>query len=164
MLATTPAWSHCLDNILPGQSHAAPGHAACTPESEGREFAGREMSPRSGRSETASSIASARVETDRLSASRWGIAGTGVGVAGSGVTASAATESESAVQRSLDQLHFADPHDWINNPPEILTEIKNYKHQGMPIIHLMQSRDTVVDIGVSSHGKPGLYFTRKLPF
>ena len=74
------------------------------------------------------------------------------------------TEYETPVARSLSEVRWADPHDWIHNPPTWINEVKNYKKQGMPIIHLMQSKQTVIALGVSNHGKPGLYFTRKLPF
>jgi hypothetical protein len=74
------------------------------------------------------------------------------------------TELESPVADSLSELHWTDSHDWINNPPEWLKAARNYKRQGMPIIHLMQSKDTLVALGVSNHGKPGLYFTRKVGF
>jgi len=74
------------------------------------------------------------------------------------------TELELPVARSLSELHWADSHDWINNPPEWVKAARNYKRQGMPIIHLMQSKDTLVALGVSNHGKPGLYFTRKVGF
>lgn len=64
----------------------------------------------------------------------------------------------------LNELHWADSHDWIHNPPEWAKAVKNYRKQGVPIIHLMQSKETTIALGVSNHGKPGLYFTRKLPF
>ena len=71
---------------------------------------------------------------------------------------------ESSMSRTLSELHWADSHDWINNPPEWVKAARNYRRQGMPIIHLMQSKDTLVALGVSNHGKPGLYFTRKVGF
>jgi hypothetical protein len=75
-------------------------------------------------------------------------------------------ESMTAVRRSLGELQWADAHDWIHNPPEWLAAAKNYRRQGMPIIHLMQSADknTLLALGVSNHGKPGIYLTQKLPF
>jgi hypothetical protein len=83
---------------------------------------------------------------------------------GGGRPADAYTEMASSVQRTLNDVPWADSHDWVHNPPELLKELKNYKHQGMPIIHLVNSAQTVVALGLSNHGKPGLYFTRKLPF
>jgi hypothetical protein len=74
------------------------------------------------------------------------------------------SELESPVARSLSELQWTDSRDWINNPPEWAKAAKNYKRQGMPILHLMQSKDTLVALGVSNHGKPGLYFTRKVGF
>jgi len=75
-------------------------------------------------------------------------------------------ELETPVQRSLSDVRWADSRDWINNPPEWVKAARNYKRQGMPIVHLLQSQDksTLLALGVSNHGKPGLYFTRKLPF
>jgi hypothetical protein len=74
------------------------------------------------------------------------------------------TEYQSPVERSLSEVHWADSHDWVHNPPEWLKAAKHYRKQGMPIIHLIQSKETLVALGVNNHGKPGLYFTRKLPF
>jgi hypothetical protein len=70
------------------------------------------------------------------------------------------------VQQSLSEVHWADARDWIHNPPEWVKAAKNYRRQGMPIIHLMQSQDksTLLALGISNHGKPGLYLTQKLPF
>jgi hypothetical protein len=75
-------------------------------------------------------------------------------------------ELETPVQRSLNDVHWVDSRDWINNPPEWVKAARNYKRQGMPIVHLLQSQDksTLLALGVSNHGKPGLYFTRKLPY
>jgi hypothetical protein len=74
--------------------------------------------------------------------------------------------AETPVQQSLSGVHWADSRDWIHNPPEWLQAAKNYKRQGMPILHLLQSQDksTSLALGVSNHGKPGLYLTQKLPF
>lgn len=73
---------------------------------------------------------------------------------------------ESRVQQSLSGVRWADSRDWIHNPPEWLKAARNYRRQGMPIIHLLQSQDknTLLALGVSNHGKPGLYLTQKLPF
>jgi len=76
----------------------------------------------------------------------------------------AGTSESSPLNRSLDAVPWADSRDWIHNPPQILKELKNYRRQGVPIIRLVNSAQTVVAFGVSNHGKPGLYFTRKLPF
>jgi hypothetical protein len=75
-------------------------------------------------------------------------------------------ELETPVQQSLSGVHWADSHDWVHNPPEWLKAAKNYRRQGMPILHLMQSQDksTLLALGISNHGKPGLYLTRKLPY
>ena len=69
-----------------------------------------------------------------------------------------------SVHRTLDDVPWADARDWVHNPPQILQELRNYRRQGMPILHLVNSAQTVVALGLSNHGKPGLYFTHKLPF
>jgi hypothetical protein len=74
------------------------------------------------------------------------------------------TEYETPVERSLSEVRWADSHDWIHNPPEWVQQVKNYRKQGMPIVHLMQSKETSIALGIGNHGKPGLYFTHKLPF
>jgi hypothetical protein len=74
------------------------------------------------------------------------------------------TEYETPIERSLNELHWADSHDWIHNPPAWIKDAKNYRKQGMPIIHLMESKQMLIAFGISNHGKPGLYFNRKLPF
>jgi hypothetical protein len=76
----------------------------------------------------------------------------------------AQSENETPVERSVNEVHWADSRDWVHNPPAWVNDVKNYKKQGMPILHLMQSKQTVIAVGISNHGKPGLYFTRKLPF
>jgi hypothetical protein len=81
-----------------------------------------------------------------------------------GRPAEADAGSESSVHRTLDDVPWADARDWVHNPPQILQELRNYRRQGMPILHLVNSAQTVVALGLSNHGKPGLYFTRKLPF
>jgi hypothetical protein len=71
---------------------------------------------------------------------------------------------------SISEVHWADSHDWIHNPPQWIRDAadnaKTYKKRGMPILHLWdsQSRQTVIAIGVNPHGNPGLYFSQKLPF
>jgi hypothetical protein len=72
--------------------------------------------------------------------------------------------TESSVYKTLDDIPWADARDWVHNPPQILQELRNYKRQGMPILHLVNTSQTVVALGLSNHGKPGLYFTRRLPF
>ncbi len=81
----------------------------------------------------------------------------------SGGSDAGANES-SPSSRSLDAVPWADSRDWIHNPPQILKDIRNYRRQGVPIIRLVNSAQTVVAFGVSNRGKPGLYFIRKLPF
>ena len=97
------------------------------------------------------------------STNRWSMA---AAVSAANVVNEHAKESEldSPVARLLGDVRWTVWRDWINNPPDWVKAAKNYKRQGMPIIHLMQSKDTLVALGISSHGKPGLYFTRKVGF
>jgi hypothetical protein len=116
----------------------------------------RELSPHIAPSMVASTVPSTQNN-------RWSV----VGSAGAAIVAGEHIrdlESETPVTRSMGQVQWVDSRDWIHNPPEWLKAVKDYRRQGMPIVHLMRSEHTLVAIGVSNHGKPGLYFTSRLPF
>jgi hypothetical protein len=133
--------------------HAPPARAACTRESP------REAPNRIG----VGSIAPTTMAPSNGWTNRWSVQ-SAMSAATIATEHSRDTEYETPVERSMNEVHWADSHDWIHNPPEWIKEVKNYRKQGMPIIHLMESKQTLIAIGVSNHGKPGLYFTRKLPF
>jgi len=107
--------------------------------------------------------ATSHPETRVNDSSRWSLAAA-ASAASIASEHSKGSELDSTVARSLSELHFADSHDWINNPPEWVKAARNYKRQGMPILHLVQSESTSVALGLSNKGKPGLYFTRKVGF
>jgi len=56
---------------------------------------------------------------------------------------------------------------WHDNPdivsPEVASLVRNFRHNGLPIVHLWQSGRNLLAIGLNQHGKPGIYFTQKLP-
>jgi hypothetical protein len=78
-----------------------------------------------------------------------------------------ATEPESTVARSFGELPWTDSHDWINNPPEWMRDIREDRRRGapLPLMHLWRSQQTqtLIALGVSHRGVPGLYITRNLP-
>jgi hypothetical protein len=57
---------------------------------------------------------------------------------------------------------------WQDSPtdlvsPEIVNLVRNFRRNGLPIVHLWQSGRNLVAIGLNPHGKPGIYFTQQLP-
>lgn len=54
--------------------------------------------------------------------------------------------------------------EWVHSVPSwVIDDAKNYKRRGLPILHLWESSHYLVALGLSSHGKPGIYFSQKLP-
>ena len=43
---------------------------------------------------------------------------------------------------------------------DIVGLVRNYRRDGLPIVHLYQSTQNVLAIGLNNHGVPGIYFTR----
>jgi hypothetical protein len=84
------------------------------------------------------------------------------------VVGQGATEHESAVARSMSELPWADSSNWIRNPPEWLQDIKDSRSRRapVPVVHLWQSQQTktLIALGVSHRGQPGLFISRKLPY
>jgi hypothetical protein len=84
------------------------------------------------------------------------------------VAGQSATEGDSPVARSINGLPWADSRDWIRNPPEWLREIKESRRRRapVPLVHLWRSQQTqtLVALGVSHRGQPGLFIARKLPY
>jgi len=84
-------------------------------------------------------------------------------VAGRGVT-----ERESAIARSISELPWVDSDDWIRNPPQWLSDIKESRRRRapVPLLHLWRSQQmqTLVALGVNRRGQPGLYIARNLPY
>jgi hypothetical protein len=56
---------------------------------------------------------------------------------------------------------------WQNNPsfvsPKLASLARNFRHSGLPIVHLWQSGRNLLAVGLNPHGKPGIYFTQQLP-
>jgi hypothetical protein len=56
---------------------------------------------------------------------------------------------------------------WQNNPsfvnPKLVSLARNFRHNGLPIVHLWESGRNLLAIGLNPHGKPGIYFTQQLP-
>lgn len=78
------------------------------------------------------------------------------------VTESDAAESE----RGGLNLHVAFPIKWENTPanlnPKFVSLARNFRHSGLPIVHLWGSGRNLLALGLNPHGKPGLYFTQNM--
>ena len=63
-------------------------------------------------------------------------------------------------------LHAAFPIKWENTPanlnPKIVNLARNFRHNGLPIVHLWGSGRNLLALGLNPHGKPGLYFTQNM--
>ena len=158
-----PAFADCVMTTSAPHTNLPTHLVESVPAGNARISCNRDSTSNVALSGTTASTTTSRLD-DTIGASHWLVA--------SRSAEQIATENphivgaDTPVQHSLSEVHWADARDWIHNPPEWLREAKNYKRQGMPILHLMQSEDknTLLAIGVSNHGKPGLYLTRKLPF
>jgi len=53
---------------------------------------------------------------------------------------------------------------WVQRVPTWLVEdAKTYHRRGLPVLHLWESSNYLVALGLSNHGVPGVYFSQKLP-
>jgi hypothetical protein len=53
---------------------------------------------------------------------------------------------------------------WVQSVPQWVTDnARNYHRRGLPVLHLWESSNYLVALGLSNHGVPGLYFSQKLP-
>jgi len=56
------------------------------------------------------------------------------------------------------------PIQWRQGPeivdPAVVSLIKNYHRNGLPIVHLWEKDKNLVALGLNNHGLPGIYFTR----
>jgi hypothetical protein len=63
-----------------------------------------------------------------------------------------------------DSEHFAIH--WQSHPdgvdPEVVRLARNYRRDGLPVVHLWQSGRSLLHIGLNPHGVPGIYFTQKM--
>jgi hypothetical protein len=46
--------------------------------------------------------------------------------------------------------------------PEVVSRVRNLRRSGLPIVHLWQSNNNVVALGLSPRGIPGVYFTQRI--
>lgn len=46
--------------------------------------------------------------------------------------------------------------------PEIISRIRNYKRDGLPVVQLWEAGQSRVAIGLNPHGMPGIYFTHHI--
>lgn len=44
--------------------------------------------------------------------------------------------------------------------PDMVSMIRNYRRDGLPVVHLYQSGQNLLAIGLNQRGLPGIYFTR----
>jgi hypothetical protein len=84
------------------------------------------------------------------------------------VVGQGAAEHDSPVAQSMSEMPWAESRNWIRNPPEWLQDIKDSRRRRapVPVVHLWESQQTqtVVALGVSHRGQPGLFISRKLPY
>jgi hypothetical protein len=56
---------------------------------------------------------------------------------------------------------------WQTDPPIVSPKVaslaRNFRHNGLPIVHLWQSGRNLLAIGLNPHGKPGIYLSQQLP-
>jgi hypothetical protein len=53
---------------------------------------------------------------------------------------------------------------WVQHVPSwLIQDAKTYHRRGLPLLHLWESPNYLVALGLSNHGVPGVYFSQKLP-
>jgi hypothetical protein len=53
---------------------------------------------------------------------------------------------------------------WVQRVPAwLIQDAKTYHRRGLPVLHLWESSNYLVALGLSNHGVPGVYFSQKLP-
>jgi hypothetical protein len=53
---------------------------------------------------------------------------------------------------------------WVQHVPSwLIQDAKTYHRRGLPVLHLWESSNYLVALGLSNHGVPGVYFSQKLP-
>jgi hypothetical protein len=57
-------------------------------------------------------------------------------------------------------IHWQDDLPFVS--PKVASLARNFRHDGLPLVHLWQSGRSLLAIGVDPHGKPGIYFTQQL--
>jgi hypothetical protein len=69
--------------------------------------------------------------------------------------------------RNMDENSpVAFPIQWRLHPalvnPEVVSRARNLRRTGLPIVHLWQSNNNLVALGLSPRGIPGVYFTQRI--
>jgi hypothetical protein len=86
--------------------------------------------------------------------------------------ANAPTESRVAMAEAASPIAKQLDVHWQNNavplvvqsvPEWVTSSAKNYHRKGLPVVHLWESSNSLIALGLSNHGVPGLYFSQKLP-
>jgi hypothetical protein len=49
------------------------------------------------------------------------------------------------------------------NSPEWVRTARTFRRRGLPVVHLWESSNALLAIGLNRRGVPGIYFTQKLP-
>jgi hypothetical protein len=57
---------------------------------------------------------------------------------------------------------FDESPSWMRTAPTLVHAARQFRRQGLPLLHLWQSQQYQLALGLSNHGRPGLYFTQKL--
>jgi hypothetical protein len=53
---------------------------------------------------------------------------------------------------------------WVQRVPSwLIQDAKTYHRRGLPVLHLWESTNYLLALGLSNHGVPGVYFSQKLP-
>jgi hypothetical protein len=53
---------------------------------------------------------------------------------------------------------------WVQSVPSwLVQDAKTYHRRGLPVLHIWESSNYLVALGLSNHGVPGVYFSQKLP-
>jgi hypothetical protein len=53
---------------------------------------------------------------------------------------------------------------WVQRVPSwVIQDARTYHRRGLPVLHLWESSNYLVALGLSNHGVPGVYFSQKLP-
>ena len=53
---------------------------------------------------------------------------------------------------------------WVQHVPSwLIQDAKTYHRRGLPVLHLWESPNYLVAVGLSNHGVPGVYFSQRLP-
>ena len=72
-------------------------------------------------------------------------------------------ESPIAARLALQWRNLRGP-GWSDRVPDwVVKDAVNYRRRGLPLVHLWQSTNYQLALGVSNHRVPGIYFMQKVP-